>query len=280
LGDARQLGGLPVLYFMNNFDRPARRTAFTLVELLVVIAIIGVLVGMLLPAVQSVRGAARRVNCQNRMANIGLALLSYESAHGVFPVGDSWQNHHSWNSASLPWLEQKAVYDRLVLDKPFNDATTNAQVGQVSLEAFHCPSSNKEFSGKTDYCGITGSWDAIGSGPTTGSNGIFLSARTARDKGVGINDIFDGTSYTIAVGEGTGVEAINFGFWISGLNCFTHEGKVNVAERNSQDMFSEHSSGANSLLASGAVRLIGEQIEAPVVAALCSRDGAEVVGEF
>ena len=265
---------------MRTCKRPTRLAAFTLVELLTVIAIIGILTGMLLPAVQSVREAARRTDCQSRMANIGLALLSYESAQSRFPLGDTWQNHHSWNSAALPWLEQSAVYDRLKFDEPSSDPTTNALVGQQQLPIFHCPSSNKDYPGKTDYCGITGSWDAIGSGPTTGSNGIFLTAKTSTSKGVSMNEIFDGTSHTIAVGEGVGVEEINFGFWVTGRNCFTHEGTVNNPESISQDMYSEHTGGANALLASGAVRFIGEDAQASVVNSLCSRDGDEIVSDF
>ena len=265
---------------MNPSKIVPNRTAFTLVELLVVIAIIGILSGMLLPAVQSVRDAARRTECQSRMANIGLALLNYESAHSRFPLGNSWQTNHSWNSASLPWLEQQAVFDRIDFEKPWSDPVENVPVGQTQLPIFHCPSSNKDYRGKTDYCGITGSWDAVGSGPTTGSNGVLLSAKTPKSKGVSMQDIFDGTSYTIAVGEGTGVEEINFGFWLAGRNCFTHEGSINNPESVSQDMYGEHTGGANTLLASGAVRFIVEATEASIVNALCSRDGNEVVDDF
>ena len=80
--------------------------------------------------------------------------------------------------------------------------------------------------------------------------------------------------------EGTGVEEINFGFWLAGRNCFTHEGSINNPESVSQDMYGEHTGGANTLLASGAVRFIVEATEASIVNALCSRDGNEVVDDF
>ncbi len=87
--------------------------AFTLVELLVVIAIIGVLVALLLPAVQAAREAARRSKCANSVKNLSLACLNYESSHKKLPPArkfDYW-DAYTWTQYILPYIEQQAVYD-------------------------------------------------------------------------------------------------------------------------------------------------------------------------
>lgn len=132
---------------------------FTLVELLVVIAIIGILIGMLLPAVQQVREAARRVTCANNIRQLALANLNYESAHGHFPPGyvtversvtDSGGNlvesMWSWSAQILPQLELNNAYQVLnVANGYLSDAASNLQPGQLeALQAnypvFRCPS--------------------------------------------------------------------------------------------------------------------------------------------
>jgi prepilin-type N-terminal cleavage/methylation domain-containing protein len=98
-----------------NVSRRRRLAAFTLVELLVVIAIIGIMVGLLLPAVQSAREAARRMSCQNNLKQLGLALHNYESTHRIFPpssvaVGTSATQPWSGQSFLLPYLEGNSTY--------------------------------------------------------------------------------------------------------------------------------------------------------------------------
>ena len=106
-----------------SFRRGIRRRGFTLVELLVVIAIIGVLVALLLPAVQAAREAARRAQCQSHLKNIALAVLDYESANNELPLGfvsqpqlvEAW----AWTTFTLPYLEQQAIFGRLAPSKTF-----------------------------------------------------------------------------------------------------------------------------------------------------------------
>ena len=137
------------------------KSGFTLVELLVVIAIIGMLVSLLLPAVQAAREAARRMSCQNNLKQLGLAILNYESSHRVIPpayvtntredrnvygvqCADEYRNSHpgwAWGALLLPQIEQSALHGQL----RFSDACwspANAAAAASKLPAFLCPSAS------------------------------------------------------------------------------------------------------------------------------------------
>src|SRR3954470_16964481 len=92
---------------------PSRRRGFTLIELLVVIAIIGVLIALLLPAVQQAREAARRAQCSNNLKQLGLGLHNYHDAFKCFPPGSVVDKFWGWQSLLLPYMEQNQTYDGL-----------------------------------------------------------------------------------------------------------------------------------------------------------------------
>ena len=121
------------------------RAGMTLVELLVVIAIIGILIGMLLPAINSVRGSARRISCQNNVRQIALAVIGYSGAHGdslpalwKTPHPNPWENF-SWRVDLLPYLEQSTLVDEIGNSVLPLDVANRAGVSEI-LSIFQCPS--------------------------------------------------------------------------------------------------------------------------------------------
>jgi len=140
-----------------------RRDGFTLVELLVVIAIIGILIALLLPAVQSAREAARRAQCQNNLKQIGLAVHNYESAHKAFPAGNYQSVHGTWLVGLLPYVEQEALFDKYVdFGCYYGYPTTSIRYGssqnlpvtRTQLSVYTCPSDTVTAS-PDRYRGIT-----------------------------------------------------------------------------------------------------------------------------
>lgn len=138
---------------MRHSKHRNHRFGFTLVELLVVIAIIGILIGMLLPAVQQVREAARRVTCSNQLRQMSLAVLNYESAHQRFPSGEFWHptyqpngawigwSRWNWTVKILPFMDQGNLYDTGNHQLPgFNAA--NVQIMDATPPGFLCPSNS------------------------------------------------------------------------------------------------------------------------------------------
>lgn len=124
-----------------------KSSGFTLVELLVVIAIIGTLIGLLLPAVQSAREAARRLKCSNNFKQIGLAMLNYETAFQRFPPSHTTSPKHNCLTFILPYMELQNVYDRFDFTKDWNK-DENKQAYKVNIPAYRCPSTAQS----DDYC--------------------------------------------------------------------------------------------------------------------------------
>jgi len=123
--------------------RRLQSAGFTLVELLVVIAIIGVLIALLLPAVQAAREAARRTHCANNLKQLALGVLNYESAHNVVPYGHNYPGSAraapSWSTLVLPFIERKTHYDAFNFNVDLNHAQ-NAAAVTTRVPTFICPS--------------------------------------------------------------------------------------------------------------------------------------------
>ena len=225
------------------------RRGFTLVELLVVIAIIGILVGMLLPAVQQVREAARRTTCLNKFKQSALAIHNYESAHQQFPAGLNngtwapWYRGWGWNALVLDQLEQGNLSDEINFSV-HNLSGTNRQLIATKIEVFLCASDSQsdrlieccsgfsngssltEDTALTNIVGIMGSNEIVSKSRTNG-NGIFYYK-----DGTGLRDILDGSSNTLLLGEVTETPGSHpsqgsalFGFeWHNGAVQSTFEG--------------------------------------------------------
>jgi prepilin-type N-terminal cleavage/methylation domain-containing protein/prepilin-type processing-associated H-X9-DG protein len=200
------------------------RAGFTLVELLVVIAIIGILIALLLPAVQAARDSARRAQCDNNLKQLGLAMHSHVSAFGYFPAGYEQKVTPAYPSVPAfrfrwsalakltPYLEATAVYNACDLDNPLYDASGNIinssgnQLAvQTSVPMFLCPSDDLSMGRPDSLFAPTNYAFCVGSG----RNGAFRSPASGKVDGMfyngsqtRTNDILDGTSNT-AMGSET-----------------------------------------------------------------------------
>lgn len=221
------------------FSRP--RDAFTLIELLVVIAIIGVLVGLMLPAVQKVRESANRIHCVNNLKQFSLACTSYHTDHDVYPPGalclpneSSWSdkdwnsNKGTWLVYSLPYMEQNNLYNQIPnLMVPYFDSIGAAERAGVLPKIFpglRCPSDGFAFTGPysnyagsmgpqcldnkcgvnpfASYCNMPAWGYTISSDDSSTSN--TGDARGAFSRGgapIGMVELSDGLSNTLFIGE-------------------------------------------------------------------------------
>ena len=204
------------------------RRGFTLVELLVVIAIIGILIALLLPAVQAAREAARRTMCNNQMKQIGLAMHNYHDVMKCFPFGNrgpSLSRGTNWRTSILPYIEQGTAYDKLNwvnpdFQGPYSTNTIletlrvagyNCPSSPLSDDSYHIPSWNSCHGQMMDYVAIAGAYtDPVGRTgvctPLTNqqsyicNNGMFAPNEVFK-----IRDCTDGTSNTFLVGEQSGM---------------------------------------------------------------------------
>jgi len=192
-----------------------RRSGFTLIELLVVIAIIAILIGLLLPAVQKVREAAARSQCQNHLKQIGLALHNYHAANRRFPPGrgPTHPGIFSTHAYLLPYVEQDGLRGLIDFDAApatytvppatIHDGSRNYPAATTAVRIFACPSDPADgrvagvaYAG-TNYAANAGTGGG-GSAGLDAADGVFF-----RGAGVRVEEIADGTSATSAFSERT-----------------------------------------------------------------------------
>ena len=258
-------------------DSLRRRNGFTLVELLVVIAIIGVLVAMLLPAVQFAREAARQTSCRNNQHQIGLALQSYHNMHGSLPIGclqwRGWAHpathkQLAWSAFLLPHLQEQSLYDSIDFHLAF-DHPDNAEAAATQVQAYRCPTAIPPSGprGEISYGGLFGE-RLIDTRP---DDGVFL-----HDRHIAFRDCTDGLSQTIATGEDVlGPDSE----WINGGNVFVQAHAINDDSVwiGDNEIRSLHPAGAMVLFLDGSVHLLNESLDKIVLGQLITRAGHEVI---
>lgn len=190
----------------------APRKAFTLVELLVVIAIIGILVSLLLPAVQAAREAARRMSCRNNLKQIGLATQLFHDANGALPpsfVSQPTLPYDSWSVQAriLPYLEQGNIYDGINFNLTYkhpSQTINGTQITSMRVPVYRCPTESnyrERIDGAITWIPMNygvnvGTWLVYDPATQQGGDGAFTP-----NVGFSLNGFTDGTSNTIAVAE-------------------------------------------------------------------------------
>lgn len=292
-------------------DRRRAAGGFTIVELLVVIAIIGLLLALLLPAVQRVREAARRAQCASKLQQIGIALQNYHDAHRVFPSGwvaarngrhDATRggNGAGWGTMILPHLEQSALFGQFDSRLDISDAV-NSPLREAVLSAFVCPSDTKiehwtmDVGGtpmrmsSSNYVGVFGRSDP-GCGSGTQSNGqCYGEGPLYHNSKVSLANFKDGSSQTFLVGERRAVPESGWhSTWVGMV-----PGGAQPVERivgttgtklseppSSLAAFSSRHDGCQFMFGDGHVKLIGRGVDAKVYQAAGTIGGREPGGEF
>ena len=280
----------------------SRRPAFTLVELLVSLAIIGVLIALLLPAIQAVRESARRSQCQNNLRQLGIGLLLHVDQHGEFPIGcigckseipqagavPIRQRFLAWNIAVLPYLEHGDLWQEIDSNIP-SYGPENLGAGSVVVDSFLCPSTEHDaFTNPrglwkgfafTDYGGIYG---VEGEGRTASLNAV----QWLRDDSLGMmlyeqpvapQGVIDGLAHTAILAE-LALRRETDTEWMNGHNVFAQEGTkgINAASVLGNQIGSPHLGGAQLTFCDGHVRFVPESVDQLALNAMLTKSGGEV----
>jgi prepilin-type N-terminal cleavage/methylation domain-containing protein len=268
---------------------------FTLVELLVVIAIIGILVALLLPAIQAAREASRRSSCSNNLKQIGVALHNYHDTHNTLPAGFIYRTPNGvadwgWAVSILPFTENNALYEDLnpgetrLTQYYFAGAPAASQaLLQTRIKTYRCPSdvtrplNNLQSFGGTNHFNLATA-NYVACAGTTVPDADAGGARRLRDPGglfygnswLGFKDILDGTSSTIAVGERGSVHFAAVWVGVGNNDSYASNGTArtlgrssflwNFPQHSSENMgkpfSSHHPGGLNFVMADAAVRFM------------------------
>jgi prepilin-type N-terminal cleavage/methylation domain-containing protein/prepilin-type processing-associated H-X9-DG protein len=275
--------------------RPRGRPGFTLIELLVAISIIGILIALLIPAVQGAREAARRLQCANNLKQLGLAVAGYEATGGCLPPGclprsspfDPYGPDQDFSMfiRLLPTLEQQASYDATNFSLTYYDAPNNT-VGVTAIAALWCPSDYAVASptwgfgtgaaGGTSYSAVTGpwEWDEFFLVPGTFDRLIPGQAQRIAQLGliyalssVRLAQVTDGLSHTLLFGETA--YTTWYGAWAVGDGYDTLVGTMAPPNLNTpvlpdwqpMSMMSLHPGGVNCAFGDGSVKFIMNSID-------------------
>ena len=219
----------------------------------------GILVALLLPAVQAAREAARRMECSNNLKQIGLALHNYADKYNSFPpaytVDQNGKPLHSWRTLILPFLEQEPLYRQIDLNEPW-DSPKNLAISQIRIKVFVCPS-DPDMSAHTCYMAVTG-------------RGALFEG----DKGPRFADVTDGTSNTLMVVEVEGISAN----WMEPKDIDIEQFVTSTGGPGGPG--AKHPGGFNVLFADGSVRFLRDATDPATKRALSTRAGGEVVRDF
>ncbi len=278
------------------------RRGLTLVELLVVMAIIGVLVALLLPAVQAAREAARRSHCQNNLRQIGVALAEYEAARRELPIGCigckinppaegepfTPARFTAWLTQLLPQLEQSALHAEYDFSLPAYQPP-NRWVGSNSLRVFLCPSTEPDvrFSSSNlwrgmafaDYGGVYGV-EGPGHESVDANTTQWLEARwlgvLLYEEATAANEILDGLSQTVASAELLHRREAETE-WANGHSLFAQEGSTSINGDSGlgNDVGSPHPGGASAAFCDGHVAFLPDETPQEILNALLTRAGEE-----
>lgn len=273
------------------------RTGLTLMELLVVIAIIGVLVALLMPAMQSVRESARRTECAHRLHQLAVALQAFHSVAEGFPIGSqgtrfvhpSDRRQISWIVSLLPYIEADDTDSRFDTSYAF-DSQENQPAAGTYLSILRCPSSmmiDTRPARDTGDRNRNGRWDPGDNLAFTDYGGMFgvgipdlypfMNGVMVYERAITAHEIVDGMSHTIIVGEDSARPLNAQSEWANGQNIFDQTGPINRTRNN--ELFSDHPQGVHVMLADGAVRWLDESIDTGTLLRLCTRSEGDVVNE-